>query len=25
VSGASDQCPRLPVHGADVQCPVRAS
>ena len=25
VSGASDQCPRLPVHGTAVQCPVRAS
>ena len=25
VSGASDQCPHLPVHGTDVQCPVRAS
>jgi len=25
VSGVSDQCPRLPVHGTDVQCPVRAS
>jgi hypothetical protein len=24
VSGASDQCPRLPVHGTGVQCPVRA-
>src|SRR5512132_2323509 len=22
VSGASDQCPRLPVHGTGVQCPV---
>jgi hypothetical protein len=25
VSGASDQCPRLPVHVTGVQCPVRAS
>jgi hypothetical protein len=25
VSGASDQCPRLPVHRTGVQCPVRAS
>jgi hypothetical protein len=25
VSGASDQCPRLPVHGTAVQYPVRAS
>jgi hypothetical protein len=25
VSGASDQCPRLPVHGTAVECPVRAS
>ena len=25
VSGVSDQCPRLAVHGTDVPCPVRAS
>jgi hypothetical protein len=25
VSGASDQCPRVPVHRTGVQCPVRAS
>jgi hypothetical protein len=25
VSGASDQCPRVPVHAIGVQCPVRAS